>query len=78
MKLAKNNDKKKMFGIFKKKYPHIDQLIIFKTLEFSTSLGKAFDALEDFNGEMPLTWDSSNQKWVAEILLEYQFLQDGE
>lgn len=78
MKVKNDHDRKKMFQVFKKKYANIDQLIIFKTLEYSTSLGKAFDALEDFTGEFPLTWDSQLEKWVPEVLLEYQFLQDGE
>jgi hypothetical protein len=75
MKIEKDMDKNKMYKAFVKKYPNISPIIIFKTLEFTSSFGKAFDALEDYNGDLPITWDSANQKWMAEVLLEYDFLQ---
>lgn len=75
MKIEKDLEKNKMYKAFVKKYPHISPIIIFKTLEFTNTLGKAFDVLEDYNGDLPITWDAENQKWMPEILLEFDFLQ---
>lgn len=74
MENKKNKEKKKMFTGFCKKYPDISPLIIFKTLEYARSYGMAFDALEDYNNDLPIVWDENTQKWSPEVLREYEFL----
>jgi hypothetical protein len=71
-----NTEKLKIFKAFCKKYKKISPIIIFKTLQYSKTLGGAFDCLEDFNGELPITWNDNFQKWVPEILLEYELLNN--
>lgn len=69
-----NKEKAKMYKVFCKKYSKISPIIVFKTLEFSKTLGAAFDCLEDFNGDLPITRNNEQQKWVPEILLEHEFI----
>lgn len=63
-----------MFAAFCKKYPSISPLIVFKTLEYARSYGAVFDALEDYDGELPIVWDHNSQKWLPEVLQEHEFL----
>lgn len=71
-----NTEKKKLYKAFCKKYKQINPLIIFKTLEYSKTLGEAFDALEDYNGDLPIVWSYDQKKWIPEVLAEYEFLND--
>jgi len=60
---------------FKKRYPHIANLIIFKTIDYAKNLGKAFDNMEEFDLEYPIVYDHDNDKWEAIVLIESQLAQ---
>lgn len=60
---------------FKKRYPHINDLIIFKTIDFTKNLGNAFDNMEEFDFEYPITYNSESGKWEATVLIESQLTQ---
>lgn len=76
MSYSENAEKSKMFKVFCKKYKNIHPIIIFKTLQHSKTLGAAFDCLEDFNGDLPVAWSNEQQRWVPEVLLEYELINN--
>lgn len=60
---------------FKKRYPNVPLLIVYKTVDYAKSLGKAFDNMEDFDFEFPIIYNTDTDKWEATILIENQLTQ---
>jgi len=65
----------KTFNNFLKRYSDIPYLIIFKTVDFSRNLGKAFDNLEGFEHEYPLVFNFDDEKWETTVLIESEIKQ---
>lgn len=67
--------KVKTYESFKERYKHIPKLLIFKTIDMCGSVGDAFDCLEDFSLEFPMTFDVEEKKWVSAVILENEIKQ---
>lgn len=72
----KNQYKEKIYKSFVKKYPNIPLQIIFATVELASTVGKAFDILEDWKDEYPVKFDMEQDNWVPDIFDEYALFQE--
>ena len=71
----KNEYKEKIYKGFLEKYPHIHPQIIFVTLDMASSVGRAFDLLEDWKVDLPVRFDIEEDAWVPDTFEEYDFIQ---
>ena len=71
MSKYKNEYKHQLYKSFVRKYPNIPIQIIFHTLDRSTSVGSAFDALEEFTNEYPIKFCTHQNKWIPEYFNEW-------
>lgn len=70
----KDENRIKIYEGFKKRYPNIPNLIIFKTIDYSHSLGLSFDNLEEFEKLYPISYNFDINKWEPAVLSESQLL----
>ena len=70
----KDDHRIKIYEVFKKRYPKIPSLLIFKTMDYSENLGKSFDNLEEFENSFPISYNFETNKWEPAILSESQLL----
>lgn len=70
----KDEKRIKTYEGFKKRYPNIPKLIIFKTIDYSHNLGLSFDNLEEFEKSYPISYNFDIKKWEPAVLSESQLL----
>ncbi len=71
----KNEYKYQLYSNFCNKYKNINRQIIFKTVDMASSPGKAFDILEEFISEFPISFNLEKNVWEPEVLLEFEISQ---
>jgi hypothetical protein len=71
----KNEYKYQLYNKFCSKYKHINKQIIFRTVDMASSPGKAFDILEEFKSEYPMSFNLEKNLWESDVFLEYEILQ---
>ena len=72
-----STEKEKALEGFLKRYKKIPYIIVYKTLDYSESLGEAFDILEDFKIDLPVEFDLQTKRWVSAFLTESFVLQEN-
>jgi hypothetical protein len=71
----KNEYKYDLYKKFCKKYQNINKEIIFKTIDMAPTIGVAFDILEDFKHEFPISYNLLKNTWEAEVFFEFEISQ---
>ncbi len=71
----KNEYKYQLYNAFCQKYKNIDRQIIFKTVDMAATAGTAFDILEEFKNEYPMSFNLLKNNWEPDVFFEYEISQ---